>query len=399
MQRVDRINLKIGVLIPERFEISSMVQQRIQEISSWLKHGDYDLARRRLLDLVYDTDQKEWLMETILWSKEFQEAKNLDNWLQHAKEILERCNGFQQHDNTKKSDVFLIQSEGISKTYFNGFFSLKPIAVHLQPGEIIGVVGENGNGKTTLLRSIAGQLESGIKPSNFSYLKGDEFFFYDLKYSTGFIPQRIPRWYGKLRDNLHFTAATHGLKGAQNDLMVDFVLERFGLSKFANLKWTQISSGYRTRFEIARLILQRPPVLILDEPLANLDIIAQQTLLQDLRFIARSTRHPMGVLLTSQQLFEVEKVADRVLFIQKGIGKYNDTSVTEGFHVFEIETTASREQLESALGENATRIRYNGGIFEIEAAGDEQKCLELLVNQKLPVHYFRNITHSAKRYF
>src|SRR5690606_22151851 len=123
-----------------------------------------------------------------------------------------------------------------------------------------------------------------------------------------FIPQRIPKWYGLLKDNLHFSAAIAGLTGAENELMVDFMLERLNLTQYALLTWEQISSGYRTRFELARILLQKPQLLILDEPLANLDINAQQTILNDLRFITKSAYNPMGILLSSQQLHEVEKV-------------------------------------------------------------------------------------------
>ncbi len=262
-------------------------------------------------------------------------------------------------------------------------------------------MGENGNGKTTFLRHLAGELQQDDGNINYNYFKVDTNFFYSLKEHTGFIPQRIPKWYGKLRHNLEFTAATHGIKGDDNELMVDFILERFGLTKFANLYWTQISSGYRTRFEIARIVLLRPQLLVLDEPLANLDINAQQTLLQDLRFIAKSKTHPMGVLLTSQQLYEVEKVADRVLFIQNGIGKYNTELKAEEspFLFIELETTSDRDDLVSALGQGMQSIKYNGGVYQIEFNGSNDECLNSLVKDKINVQYFRNTTQSTKRFF
>ena len=138
---------------------------------------------------------------------------------------------------------------------------------------------------------------------------------YAIKNHIAFIPQRIPKWYGLLKDNLHFSASIAGIYGAKNNLMVNFMLERLNLSSYAHLTWNQISSGYRTRFEIARILLQKPRLLILDEPLANLDINAQQTILTDLIFMAKGAHNPMGIILSSQQLHEVEKVADTVIFI------------------------------------------------------------------------------------
>ncbi len=90
--------------------------------------------------------------------------------------------------------------------------------------------------------------------------------YYQVKHEVAFIPQRIPRWFGSLKDNLHFYASVNGFYGSENELMTDFMLTRFGLTRFANLSWNQLSSGYRTRFEIAKILLKRPKLLILDEP-------------------------------------------------------------------------------------------------------------------------------------
>ncbi len=141
---------------------------------------------------------------------------------------------------------------------------------------MLGIVGENGNGKTTLLRCMAGQLALDSGVLNFTRLEKPD--HYGIKHQLAFIPQRIPRWFGLLKDNLHFSAAISGVKGEENNVMVDFMLERLDLTPYAHLTWNQISSGYRTRFEIARILLLKPKLLILDEPLANLDINAQQSI-------------------------------------------------------------------------------------------------------------------------
>jgi len=225
--------------------------------------------------------------------------------------------------------------------------------------------------------------------------------FYDVRHHVAFIPQRIPRWYGRLKDNLHFSAAIYGIQGEQNELMVDFMLERFNLSSYQDHNWNQISSGYRTRFEIARILLQRPRILILDEPLANLDINAQQTILTDFRYMAKSVAHPMGVLLSSQQLHEVEKIADSVLLIKNGHCIYQvkkGTSEKQSF-ALEIETTSSRESLQQILG-NHVNIQFNGGFYTITSDTQAvQEIIGLLVNRQIPITYFRDITYSTKRYF
>jgi ABC-2 type transport system ATP-binding protein len=264
----------------------------------------------------------------------------------------------------------------------------------------MGVVGENGNGKTTLLRCMAGQLALDSGEIIYPQLENPD--NYQIKNHVAFIEQRIPKWYGLLKDNLHFSAALAGILGKTNELMVDFMLERFNLSRYAHLTWDRISSGYRTRFEIARILLQKPSLLILDEPLANLDINAQQTILTDLQFIAKSAMQPMGIILSSQQLHEVEKVADTVLFIKNGKCLFrtgDEINDTPGF-TLEIETTADRNSLVSVLANEAIHVKFNGGFYTISSEQiPVHDLLKTLLKHDVPISYFRDITHSTKRFF
>jgi len=294
----------------------------------------------------------------------------------------------------------LVTASGVSKRYSTGHFTLKKVSLQINAGDVFGVVGENGNGKTTLLRSLAGQfcLDSG----NLDYHFIEDPTYYNIKNRIAFIPQRIPRWYGALKDNLHFSAAITGITASENDLMVDFMLERFNLSHFAHLDWNQISSGYRTRFEIARILLQRPHLLVLDEPLANLDINAQQVILTDLKFMAKSGYHPMGVVLSSQQLHEVEKVADIVLFIKNGESLFQADKRTQQTSLVsvELETAAARESIGSVLGDEQVQIHFNGNYFTITSSSySAQEILIKLVQGDIPISYFRDITYSTKRFF
>ena len=141
---------------------------------------------------------------------------------------------------------------------------------------------------------------------------------YLLRTQLAYIPQRPAVWSGRLMDHLQFAARSHGAVGPRNICLVQLVIAQLGLRAFRGHQWKQLSSGYKMRFELARALLCRPRVLLLDEPLANLDINAQQTLLTDLQSLARSPWQPMALVLSSQQLYEVEKVADQVLFLEQG---------------------------------------------------------------------------------
>ncbi len=375
----------------------------LQEIKSFLDYHDYSLAVRRLLDLCLDSGRESLLREAISLSREYRNYQNITSGEaipainESAIALLQKLEAQGNALDSKRN--LLLRATNISKTYNRSHFSLQPLSLDIHTGDILGVVGQNGHGKTTLLRCLAGQLALDDGGIHYEQLKNPD--HYAIKHHIAFIPQRIPRWYGQLKDNLHFSASISGVIGEQNKLMVDFMLERLNLTAYAHLQWTEISSGYRTRFEIARVLLQRPSLLILDEPLANLDINAQQTILTDLRYMAKSIYQPMGVILSSQQLHEVEKVADTVLLIKNGacLFRTGEQAPGETIYVLEIETPSGRDRLMEILGEGVS-IQYNGGFFTITSHHlNVNEMIGLLVGNGVTMTYYRDITHSTKRFF
>ena len=376
---------------------------RISEIESFLIHKDYSLAIRRMLDLSLDSGDEALLVRAIGWSRDFRNSQKVSpgdpnsGFFETATSMLQ---GLKESNNSfhfQKQN--LLEVDHISKAYSKSRFVLQPISVGVSSGEVIGVVGENGNGKTTLLRSIAGQL--AIDSGSIQYHSLANADGYNIKHHLAFIPQRIPRWYGQLKDNLHFSASISGFHGRQNGIMVDFMLERMNLTEYAHLTWNRVSSGYRTRFEIARVLLQRPKLMLLDEPLANLDILAQQTILTDLRYMAKSVKHPIGILLSSQQLHEVEKIADTVMFIKQGkcLFRTGEKEVTAK-SVIEIETSAGREKLVEIFNGHDVQIHFNGGFYTLTTISlSPGEMIQTIVNHQLPLSYYRDITHSTKRFF
>ncbi len=372
------------------------------EIAAYLKHGDNQLAVRRTLDLCLDTGDDNLINTAIAWSHSFNNTDTSGalpaDFNATAEKLLNEADTVTAAMHLQPYP--LVTAEKISKTYGSGNFSLKPISLNVQTGNVLGVVGENGNGKTTLLRCLAGQLALNSGEIKYHMLQKPD--AYAVKNHIAFIPQRIPKWYGLLKDNLHFSASIGGVYGAKNELMVNFMLERLNLTRYAHLTWSQISSGYRTRFEIARILLQKPRLLILDEPLANLDINAQQTILTDLIFMAKGVHNPMGVILSSQQLHEVEKVADTVIFIKQGNCLYSSNDKAEKItsNAVEFETTASRENIMALFGNGVLELQFNGGFYTIVS---QQFSAQLIIGKMiaagLPVTYFRDITYSTKRFF
>ena len=380
-----------------------MWTETLTEIRSYFRHGDYPLALRRTLDAAYDSDDKTLIRRSIAWANAghafLDNNKTPDaSFVTEGEEILNRLENITSAGNI--SDMEFLRANGLQKVYSSGHFSLKSLNLTIKAGEVVGVVGENGNGKTTLLRILSGYLNQSAGSLTYYFQENEMPYHYQVKQEVAFIPQRIPRWFGSLKQNLHFYASANGFYGEENELMTDFMLARFGLTKFANLKWSQLSSGYRTRFEIAKILLKRPKLLILDEPLANLDINAQQTILNDLRVLSKSFRKPLGVVLSSQQLHEVEKIADKVLFLKNGQLLHTQTKEAAQETVIEIEIKNERAELEKVLAEYTFQIKYNGGYYMISAPDiSSTDLIRHIFQNGITVTYFRDISQSTKRFF
>jgi ABC-2 type transport system ATP-binding protein len=159
------------------------------------------------------------------------------------------------------------------------------------------------------------------------------------------------------------------------------------------------------RFELARMLLRKPKVLLIDEPLANLDIIAQQTVLEDFRAIAKSVFRPIGIVLSSQQLYEVEKTSDQVIFLKHGVQKnlYGSAAAeTEAELVIEFESPWTQRDLNQAFwGANLSSLQFNGGTYIATFGGAQTVSgfMKCAVEKDIPIIYFRNISNSTRRFF
>lgn len=388
----------------------------IQQLEESFQSKDYSLFTRRSLDLTNDYQLPETLVSEI-----FELRKNYlsiidvnpeqqDGVANGASNILGkiRAQSFELANNSNVDSDIVFKAQDITKQFHSGRnpFKLHPISFELKLGQITGVVGENGNGKTTLLRIVSGQLSSDTGNIEFPTLGTFSNNWYQAKNKFAFIPQRIPKWHGTLLENLLFFAAIHNITGEQNLKQIDYILFRLGLDKFRDLTWSQISSGYRMRFELAKMLLWRPHLLILDEPLANLDINAQQLFLQDLRFFAQSQSNPLSIILSSQQLHEIERIADNIIFIRQGKTIYNgkqiDFGIDRAVNNYEVAGNFTLQQLQNSLPEsNGYKIEDAGTAFIISCGIDVKWFDVLSVIQKsgLELNYYRDISQSTRQLF
>lgn len=297
------------------------------------------------------------------------------------------------------------EGQNISKSFGHNRFQLKDISLALKTGEITGVVGENGNGKTTLLRIIAGELDCDQGHLSFQNKIIIPESWRNIKEQISYIPQRIPRWYGYLKTNLEFQASSHGLSAEEVPEKVDLLLSELGLSDYAHLKWSEISTGYRLRFQLAKMLIGHPKLIILDEPIANLDINAQEKFLTDLQRIVSGNDFPTSVILSSQQLHQVEAFSDNIIFLKSGqveyIGKVNEVGANRANNSFEILGDFTDTQLNALLSGKGKVVSQKGKSFRIETdlSMDGSQFLKQILDAGYQVSYFRDISSSTKKLF
>ncbi|MEP6676007.1 MAG: ABC transporter ATP-binding protein [Ferruginibacter sp.] len=383
---------------------------RMNEVKNYFDNGDIHLGYRRLLDAAIETQNStvyEATLEFCYWYDTVTDHSAGVDLSAHVNALLEKIAQAPVPENTNTAPV--LTAVDISKKYSSGSFSLSKLDISLQRSQIIGLVGENGNGKTTLLRLLFGELQpdTGSIQYNLQHVP-ERASFYDIKTRLAFIPQRPNAWYGSLMDNLQFTSAHYGMKGKENFLWTEMIAARMGLRPFRTYTWSKISSGYKMRFELAKTLLRRPEILLLDEPLANLDVLAQQIILEDLKYMAQSVSMPLSIILSSQQLYEVEKVSEQVIFLQKGVARFqhtktetNDTTESVPL-VIELETTASRDALQQLFGkDNLQKLSFNGGVYILYFEGSitAAEVTRKLGEAGLSVKYFRDISSSSRRFF
>jgi ABC-2 type transport system ATP-binding protein len=299
--------------------------------------------------------------------------------------------------------------EGISKCYAGSDFCLRDIHLTLREGEITGVVGENGNGKTTLLKIIAGELFPEKNTGHYSYgsLQGEDRApdWVRIKSNIAYLPQELERLIGSVKKSVQYSAALHGIKGEENDKEVKYIIQRLGLGKYENATWQELSGGYKLRFALAMILVWKPRLIVLDEPLANLDINTQIRVLNDLKDLCRSIKNPIAIVMSSQNIEEVETASDNMIVLKEGAIIYQNATKKIGEerkeNVFEFRCNYERAELERCLrGLDHTGLDHNGSNYFITVplSVSELSFLKYCAEKNVALTYFQDISISTKRF-
>ena len=206
-----------------------------------------------------------------------------------------------------------IQIEQVHK-HFGALHALKGIDLVIEQGEFFALLGPNGAGKSTLINLLAGLL----RPSSgkLAIMGHDVLTDYRrARHALGVVPQELvfdP--FFNVREMLRFQAGYFG-RGRENDVWIDEVIEALGLADKTHTNMRRLSGGMKRRALIAQALAHKPPVIVLDEPTAGVDVELRQQLWE---FIKRLNRDGHTIILTTHYLEEAETLCSRVAMMKQG---------------------------------------------------------------------------------
>ena len=238
--------------------------------------------------------------------------------------------------------------------------ALDQVQLDIEEGEFFGLLGPNGAGKTTLISILAGLTlaTSGRVMVLGCDVQGD---YAQARRKLGIVPQELvfdP--FFNVREALRFQSGYFGIKN--NDAWIDELLSSLGLADKAGANMRQLSGGMKRRMLVAQALVHKPPVIVLDEPTAGVDVELRQTLWQ---FISILNKKGHTVLLTTHYLEEAEALCGRIAMLKSGrvvaLDRTSDLLKAASGNVLRFKTTGA---LPPAL---AARARITGSVVQLPA--------------------------------
>jgi ABC-2 type transport system ATP-binding protein len=201
----------------------------------------------------------------------------------------------------------------VSKS-FGSFQALDKVSFEMKKGDIVGLLGKNAAGKTTLMRILTSFISAS---SGTVYIDGDDIAKHSLtiRQKIGYLPEKPPLYCDMtVQYYLKFAAEIKGVPKNKRLSQLAKVLEECDLEQVKQKIIATLSKGYKQRVGIAQAIIHEPKLLILDEPTSGLDPMQIQQVLT----LIKNQRDQRTVLLSTHNLTEIEQVAQRVLMIKSG---------------------------------------------------------------------------------
>lgn len=207
----------------------------------------------------------------------------------------------------------MIQVTQLSR-YYGDFKAVDDVSFEIQPGEVVGLLGHNGAGKTTIMKMITGFLEPTSGNINIDDLAVGK-HTQAIQKRIGYLPENCPVWPEMtVIDYLEYQASLHSIPKAKQTTAVAKAIRRTALRDKATASIQTLSRGLRQRVGVAQAILHEPDIIILDEPTNGLD----PTQIHQMRELIRELSQTATVIISTHILQEVQAVCERVLIMRAG---------------------------------------------------------------------------------
>ena len=268
-----------------------------------------------------------------------------------------------------------IAVESVEKRY-GTFQALAGVSLEVAEGEFFALLGPNGAGKTTLISALAGLTRANA--GCLSVMGHDVVTDYKAaRRALGIVPQEIvfdP--FFSVRETLRFQAGYFGIPtSATLDSWIDELLGKLSLTDKADQNMRQLSGGMKRRVLVAQALVHKPPVIVLDEPTAGVDVELRQTLWQ---FIRELNVAGNTILLTTHYLEEAQQLCSRIAMLKAG-------------KIVAMDTT---EHLLNAFSERVLRVKIDGTL---PAALVEKRTSQVAGWHHFEIHDFAEVETKLKQ--
>ena len=261
-----------------------------------------------------------------------------------------------------------LQVKGLTKVYANGFQALKSIDLQVEQGDFFALLGPNGAGKSTTLGILSGLVQ---KSSGSAEIMGFDVNreAFSAKQYLGVVPQEFNfNQFEKVRDIVITQAGFFGLTKKQAAENTDYLLQQLDLWDKRDTQARMLSGGMKRRLMIARALVHKPKVLILDEPTAGVDIELRRSMWE---FMQRLNEQGTTIILTTHYLEEAEQLCRNIAIINHG-------EIVQATSVRELLAQLHTETFVLDLAESfSADVAIDG--FDVSRASPD--CLEITVEK------------------
>ncbi|MFP6796273.1 MAG: ABC transporter ATP-binding protein [Pseudomonadales bacterium] len=293
----------------------------------------------------------------------------------------------------------MIEADGLTRHY-GAVVAACDVSFAVDSGEIVGLLGHNGAGKTTVMKMLTGYIEPTSGRGLVDGMDVQEMPV-EVKNKIGYLPENCPLYPDmSVLDHLAFAASMRGMVGNEAETALRNVIEAMELGPRAFDKVGTLSRGYQQRVGVAQAILHKPPVLILDEPTNGLD--PRQT--QEMRRLMKDLAKTATVILSTHIMQEVDAVCDRVLIMRDGQLVIDEKlEELKRADTIELRTSALPKDVESALDALADvfvedeRILLTSVGVDLKEFADQ--VARSLVAMEIPIHSLAPVQRDLERLF